>query len=105
MEAMTGGGGETAHRALDRLTDLLVDDILNASDEDILVELKDSHGDPNQHASDMRALFEKTFAGMIKGRRPTFGQTDVSRKHQAAHVLRAYRYQLLQSLDAWLDLQ
>jgi len=27
-----------------------------------------------------------------------------SKKHQADHVLRAFRYQLLQSLDAWLRL-
>lgn len=58
MEAMTVNS-KTVRSALDRLTDALVDDILNMSDEDILAEFQESQGDPERHAADMRALFEK----------------------------------------------
>lgn len=53
------GKGKKERVALDRLADVLVDDILNASDEDILAEFKEACGDPNQNAAEMRALFEK----------------------------------------------
>jgi hypothetical protein len=46
--------------ALDRLADFLVDDILNASNEDVLAEFKELHGDPDHNAAEMRALFEKS---------------------------------------------
>lgn len=46
--------------ALDRLADALVDDILNTSDEDMLAEFREGHGDPGHHADKMRALFEKS---------------------------------------------
>lgn len=46
--------------ALDRLADALVDDILNASDEEILEEFREDGGDPEQHAAEMLALFEKS---------------------------------------------
>jgi hypothetical protein len=45
---------------LDRLADALIDDILNASDEEILEEFQESDGDPERHAADMLALFEKS---------------------------------------------
>jgi|SRR5581483_11298363 len=45
---------------LDRLADALIDDILNASDEEILEEFREDGGDPEQHAAEMLALFEKS---------------------------------------------
>ena len=54
-------GNKKKERAeLDRLADVLVDDILNASDADILADFKESHGDPESNATEMRALFEKS---------------------------------------------
>ncbi|HUQ34875.1 MAG TPA: hypothetical protein VM144_00700 [Aestuariivirga sp.] len=55
-------------KALKRLADALADDILNASDEEILAEFSESCGDPNRHAVEMRALFEKTVIAASKGR-------------------------------------
>lgn len=54
--------------ALDRLADALVEDILSTSDEDILTEFKESHGDPDRHAAEMRALFEKLLIAANKTR-------------------------------------
>jgi len=45
---------------LDRLADALIDDIMNASDEEILEEFREDGGDPEQHADEMLALFEKS---------------------------------------------
>lgn len=47
---------------LDRLADALIDDILNASDEEILEEFREDGGDPEQHAAEMLALFERSVA-------------------------------------------
>ncbi|WP_197434754.1 hypothetical protein [Agrobacterium vitis] len=67
MEAMTGK--EKKERvALDRLADVFVDDILSASDEDILAEFSEACGDPNQNAAQMRALFEKSVLALNKKR-------------------------------------
>ena len=51
--------GASSH-ALNRLADAFADDILGLSDEEVLAEFTDSHGDPAKNAADMRALFEKT---------------------------------------------
>jgi len=53
---------------LTRLTDALVEDILNASDEDILKEAVEDYGDPNGEAAKVRALYEKTQVMMSKKR-------------------------------------
>ena len=54
------GKPKTERGALDRLAEALVEDVLNASDEDILAEFRETDGDPERHAADMRARFEKT---------------------------------------------
>jgi hypothetical protein len=59
MEAMTGKKTK-AQDALDRLADTLVDDILCASDEDILAEVKEDGGDAVRHAAGLRAHFERS---------------------------------------------
>lgn len=59
---------KTARAVVDRLTDALVEDILNASDEDALAEFKEGGGDPERHAADMRALFEKRLIAAHKKR-------------------------------------
>ena len=47
---------------LGRLADFLVEDILDASDEDILAEAVEDGEDPEAIAAAVRALFEKVFA-------------------------------------------
>ncbi|KSV72248.1 hypothetical protein N183_27145 [Sinorhizobium sp. Sb3] len=62
------GKGKRERVALDRLADVLVDDILSTSDEDILAEFKEAGCDPNQNAAEMRALFEKSVLASNKKR-------------------------------------
>ncbi len=62
------GSQKKERAALDRLADALVDDILSTSDDDILAEFRESHGDPEQHAAEMRALFDKAVVAANKQR-------------------------------------
>jgi hypothetical protein len=56
------GKEKSARVALDRLADAFVEDILNMSDEEILAEFQEDHGDPDQHEKELRDLFEKAVA-------------------------------------------
>jgi len=62
------GRDDKQREALKRLADALVDDILNTSDGDILAEFRETHGDPDRHAVEMRDLFEKTVIAANKRR-------------------------------------
>jgi hypothetical protein len=64
---MTGGKKE-ASDALDRLAEALVDDVLATSDAEILAEFRADGGDPEQHAAEMRALFERSVMASNKSR-------------------------------------
>jgi hypothetical protein len=57
-----------AQEALDRLEDALVEDILNAPDEDILAEFAEEGGDAERHAAEMRALVDRSVIAANKGR-------------------------------------
>lgn len=65
------GKKDTERAALDRLADALVEDILNASDEDILAEFAEDGGDAKQHTATMRALFETRLLAVNKARMRT----------------------------------
>jgi hypothetical protein len=67
MEVMTGPQNKQ-RKALDRLNHALVDDILAASDEDILAEAREDGTDPEAVAAAMRALFEQTVSAGGKAR-------------------------------------
>lgn len=62
------GNNKKERAALDRLADAFVNDILTTSDEDILAEFRESHGDPARHAAEMRDLFEKSIIAANKRR-------------------------------------
>lgn len=64
---MTGKKSK-ARDALDRLADALVDDILGASDQEILAEFQEAGGDPEELAGDMRALFERSVLASNKSK-------------------------------------
>lgn len=49
----------TNQQRLQNLSDALVDDIMELSDEEVLQEFKEDHGNPEQHAAEMRRLVEK----------------------------------------------
>ena len=53
---------------LDLLADDMVEDILAASDEEILAEFRETDGDPDKHAAEMRVLFEKRLIAANKSR-------------------------------------
>jgi hypothetical protein len=67
MEAMSDKD-EKARKALERLDEAFVEDILETSDQDILAEFQKHHGNPAQYAVTMRARFEKTVLSTNKGR-------------------------------------
>jgi hypothetical protein len=54
--------------ALGRLVDVLVQDVLAASDDEILAEFAEAHGDPAKNSTEMRALFEKSVLSANKDR-------------------------------------
>lgn len=53
---------------IDRLANLLVDDILHTADEEILAEVREAGGDPDRDAAAMRALFERSMVFSNKTR-------------------------------------
>lgn len=53
---------------LDRLVDFLVEDALNASDADILAEVREEGIEPESDAARLRALFERTVLDANKRR-------------------------------------
>lgn len=59
---------ERERRALERLADAFVDDVLQVSDEEVLAEYAETHGNPAKNATDLRALFEKTLLASNKRR-------------------------------------
>jgi uncharacterized membrane-anchored protein YjiN (DUF445 family) len=59
METMTAEK-RSDRTALDRLVDALVNDILNASDQELLEEVRNDQGDPAAIAATTRALFEES---------------------------------------------
>ena len=67
MAAMTGGKKE-AQDALDRLAAALVDDVMSASDAEILAAFREDGGDPDQNATEMRALFERSVLASNKSK-------------------------------------
>lgn len=52
--------------ALDRLVDALVEDVLGASDQEILAEFQENGSDPNKLAADMLALSERSVVAANK---------------------------------------
>ena len=52
------GTNKKEREALSRLADVLIEDVLAASDQEILAEFVEAQGDPANNAAAMRALFE-----------------------------------------------
>ena len=61
MEAVTE---ETDRSAICRVSDFLVEEILNAPAQDIVAEIKEEDGDPDQFSIRMRERFEATLASL-----------------------------------------
>jgi len=69
----------------DRLADLFVEDILAASDSEILAEFAERHGDIAKNAADGRALFEKSLLAANKAKLHA-AQAAVAAKRFAGNV-------------------
>ena len=61
-------GKNSVRAALGRLADALVEDILNASDEEMLAEARHDHADPDAVVTAMRVQFEKAVLAAGKAR-------------------------------------
>ena len=72
--------------ALDRLAEALVEDILDASDQDILAEIREDGGDPAAVAAGARALFEKAVATAAKARLAAAKQAVAADRNQTGVV-------------------
>ena len=59
---------ENARKALERLDEAFVEDILETSDREILAEFQKHHGNPAHYAGTMRARFENTVLRANKSR-------------------------------------
>ena len=73
--------------ALNRLADVLVDDIMNTSDEDILAEITEDYGDSEKLANDMRALFETTIEEFGKSKLAAAKQAVKEARSESAAVV------------------
>jgi hypothetical protein len=68
MEAPMSGDSRKERDALRRIADLMVEDILNAPDEEILAEAKQKYGDADRSAAHVRAALEKSVISSNKSR-------------------------------------
>lgn len=59
---------DKVRKALKRLDEASVEDILETSDQDILAEFQQQNGNPAQYAAAMRARFQKALLSANKGR-------------------------------------
>ena len=62
------GANKKKREALSRLSDVLIEDILAATDQEILAEFLEAKGDPAKNAEAMRALFETSVLKANKDR-------------------------------------
>src|SRR5271166_4123556 len=53
-------------KALSRLANALVEDVLTTSDREILAEYTEAYGDPRKNSDAMRTLFEKSVLNVRK---------------------------------------
>jgi hypothetical protein len=86
MEVMTGAQNKQ-QEALDRLDDILVNDILSASDGEILAEAREDGIDPDAVAAEMRALFDQTAAADGKARLAAAKAAAAAERHRPATVI------------------
>ena len=62
------GANKKEREALSRLADVLIEDVLAATDQEVLAEFLEAQGDPAKNADAMRALFETSVQKANKDR-------------------------------------
>ena len=92
-----------AQKALQGLRQVMADDIVEASDEEILAQFAEDVGSPEENAARMRALFEKTVLlankGQLQAARAGAAASKVSSAASTIPIDKA-RARLRQVLDA-----
>lgn len=74
--------------ALDRLADALAEDILSASDQDILTEVKEDGEDPAAIAAEVQTVFENAKAKVAKRRLAAAKAGAAASRRRTADVVR-----------------
>ena len=82
------GDRKKMRNALDRLADALVDDILNASDEEILAEAEEDGVDPARLAGRLREDFERTATEAGKAKLAAARRGAANARRSGARVVR-----------------
>jgi hypothetical protein len=96
-------GRKEAQKALHGLRQAMAEDIMETSDEEILVQFAEDIGSPEENATRMRTLFEKTILLANKGRlQAARGGAAASKGSSAASPIPIgeARARLRQALDA-----
>lgn len=86
-------------KSMPRIADLMSEDIMNASDDEVLSEFIEDGGDPEKLAAELRQLFDATALKLNKGKlaaakagaatnRQTFGLRSASNPTEARRRLR-----------------
>lgn len=91
------------HELIERLTDALIEDILNASDEEILSELAEESGASKVEAGNVRKLFEKAQTMSAKKRLVAAREAIEQEKPQRAKVIPLNSLQARRKLETILN--
>ena len=87
---MTGDQSKE-RRALNRLADALVDDVLNSSDEEVLAEAEGDGIDAGELAEQLRGIFERTVADIGKEKLAAARQGAANARQSGGRVVRIDR--------------
>ena len=82
------GDQKKERNALDRLADALVDDILNASDEEVLAEAEEDGIDPAKLAGHLREVFERAATEVGKAKLAAARRGAANVRRSGARVVR-----------------
>ncbi len=96
------GDQKKERNALDRLADGLADDILNASDEEILAEAKEDGIDPAEIADHLREIFERAVTEAGKAKLAAARRGVAEARGSRARVIRIDRADARDSYDAMI---
>ena len=82
------GDQRNQRNALARLADALVDDILNASDEEVLAEAEEDGIDPAKFAGHLREVFERAATEACKAKLATARRGATNARRTGARIVR-----------------
>ena len=98
---MTGDQGEE-RKALSRLADALVDDVLKSSDEEVLAEAEEDGIDASGLADHLRGVFERTVTEAGKAKLAAASRAAADAERSSASVVRLDRADTRRRYDAMI---